>query len=255
MGMNFQTRSKSMLTKTKEQENERNKEKNPKNFVVTAGLLALSILYTAAVMFIDVRPAGPQGSVVGFATVNQYFHTLSGTNMLLYYITDWLSIPILFIVSGFAITGLVQLIKRKSLLRVDSSILILGGFYVLVFLAYLFFEFFVVNHRPVLINGLLEASYPSSTTMLMMCVIPTAIMQFQRLISVRRLRYTVNTLCGIYAGFMVIGRVLSGVHWITGIAGGLLFSAAFVMLYYSVNQWVNSKSSQAVNGQDGRTAS
>ena len=160
-------------------------------------------------------------------------------------ITDWLSIPILFVMLGFAIIGLVQLIKRKSLLRVDSSILILGGFYVLVFLAYLFFEFFVVNYRPVLIKGFLEASYPSSTTMLMMCIIPTAIMQFQRLISSKGLRNIVNTLCGIYAGFMVIGRVLSGVHWITDIVGGILFSATFVMLYYSINQWVNSKANRA----------
>ena len=221
------------------------KKKIQKDFGVTAGLLVLSILYTVAIMFIDVRPIGPQGSVVGFATVNQYFHTLFGTNMLLYNITDLLSIPILFVMLGFAIVGLVQLIKRKSLLRVDSSILILGGFYVLVFLVYLFFEFFVVNYRPVLIKGFLEASYPSSTTMLMMCIIPTAIMQFQRLISSKGLRNIVNTLCGIYAGFMVIGRVLSGVHWITDIVGGILFSATFVMLYYSINQWVNSKANRA----------
>ena len=221
------------------------KKKIQKDFGVTAGLLVLSILYTVAIMFIDVRPIGPQGSVVGFATVNQYFNTLFGTNMLLYNITDLLSIPILFVMLGFAIVGLVQLIKRKSLLRVDSSILILGGFYVLVFLVYLFFEFFVVNYRPVLIKGFLEASYPSSTTMLMMCIIPTAIMQFQRLISSKGLRNIVNTLCGIYAGFMVIGRVLSGVHWITDIVGGILFSATFVMLYYSINQWVNSKANRA----------
>ena len=187
----------------------------------------------------------PQGSSVGFAEVNQYFHTLFGVNMLLYSITDWLSIAVLFIMFGFAMVGLVQLIKRKSLFRVDSSILVLGGFYVLVFLAYLFFEFFVVNYRPVLIEGVLEASYPSSTTMLMMCIIPTAIMQFQRLISSKGLRNIVNTLCGIYAGFMVIGRVLSGVHWITDIVGGILFSATFVMLYYSINQWVNSKANRA----------
>ena len=221
------------------------KKKIQNNFCVTAGLLVLSILYTVAIMFIDVRPIGPQSSVVGFAEVNQYFHTLLGTNMLLYNITDWLSIPILFIMLGFTMTGLVQLIKRKSLLRVDSSILILGGFYVLVFLVYLFFEFFVVNFRPVLIQGILEASYPSSTTMLMMCIIPTAIMQFQRLILVKRLRNIVNAICGIYAGFMVIGRILSGVHWITDIVGGILVSAALVMLYYSVNQWVNSRTSQA----------
>lgn len=221
------------------------KKKIQNNFGVTAGLLVVSILYTVAVMFIDVRPIGPQGSVVGFAEVNQYFHTRLGTNMLLYNITDWLSIPILFIMLGFAMTGLVQLIKRKSLLRVDSSILLLGGFYVLVFLVYIFFERFVVNFRPVLIQGILEPSYPSSTTMLMMCIVPTAIMQFQRLILVKRLRNIVNAFLGIYAGFMVIGRILSGVHWITDIVGGMLFSATFVMLYYSINQWVNSKARRA----------
>ncbi|MBU9746468.1 phosphatase PAP2 family protein [Diplocloster agilis] len=221
------------------------KKKIQNNFGVTVGLLVISILYTVAIMFIDVRPIGPQGSVVGFAKVNQYFHTLLGTNILLYNITDWLSIPILFIMLGFAMAGFVQLIKRKSLLRVDSSILILGGFYVLVFLVYLFFEFFVVNLRPVLIQGILEASYPSSTTMLMMCIIPTAIMQFQRLILVKRLRNLVNSFCGIYASFMIIGRVLSGVHWITDIVGGILFSTTLVMLYYSINQWINSKAGRA----------
>lgn len=217
------------------------KKKNDNNFIVAAGLLVLFILYTVAIMFIDVHPIGPQGSSVGFASINQYFHTLFGTNMLLYSITDWLSIPILFIMIGFAMVGLVQLIKRKSLFCVDSSILLLGGFYVLLFLAYLFFEFFVVNYRPVLIEGVLEPSYPSSTTMLMMCMIPTAIMQFQRLISSKRLKNIVNAFCGIYTGFMVIGRVLSGVHWITDIVGGILFSATFVMLYNSVNQLVNKK--------------
>ena len=195
------------------------KKKIQNNFIVAAGLLALFILYTVAIMFVDVQPIGPQGSSVGFAEVNQYFHTLFGVNMLLYSITDWLSIAVLFIMFGFAMVGLVQLIKRKSLFRVDSSILVLGGFYVLVFLAYLFFEFFVVNYRPVLIEGVLEASYPSSTTLLMMCIMPTAI--------------------------MLIGRVLSGVHWFTDIVGGILLSATLVMLYYSTNQLVNSKASRS----------
>ena len=221
------------------------KKKIQNNFIVAAGLLALFILYTVAIMFVDVQPIGPQGSSVGFAEVNQYFHTLFGVNMLLYSITDWLSIAVLFIMFGFAMVGLVQLIKRKSLFRVDSSILVLGGFYVLVFLAYLFFEFFVVNYRPVLIEGVLEASYPSSTTMLMMCIMPTAIMQFHHLISSKRLRNIVNAFCGIYASFMVIGRVLSGVHWFTDIVGGILLSATLVMLYYSTNQLVNSKASRS----------
>ena len=109
------------------------KKKIQTYFSITLGLLVLSLVYTLSIMLIDVRPIGPQGSVVGFAGMNQYFHTLLSTNMGLYDLTDWLSIPVLLIVPGFTITGLVQLLKRKSLRRVDSSILILGGFYVLVF--------------------------------------------------------------------------------------------------------------------------
>ena len=220
------------------------KKKIQTYFSITLGLLVLSLVYTLSIMLIDVRPIGPQGSAVGFAGMNQYFHTLLSTNMGLYDLTDWLSIPVLLIVPGFAITGLVQLLKRKSLRRVDSSILILGGFYVLVFSVYLFFEFFVVNYRPVLIEGVLEASYPSSTTMLVMCITPTAILQFQRLISHKNLRSIINAFCGIYAGLMVIGRILSGVHWITDILGGILLSTTLVMLYYSADQWINSKAHQ-----------
>ncbi len=210
-------------------------------FIVTAGLLAFFILYTMAVWHIDVRPIGPRDSAVGFSSFNQYFQTRIGVNMPLYHITDWLSIAVLFLLLGFAVVGLVQLAKRKSLFRVDSSILILGGFYVLVFGAYLFFEYFVVNYRPVLIEGVLEASYPSSTTMLILCTIPTAIMQFQRLIANKRLRTTVNVFFSVYASFMVVGRILSGVHWMTDIIGGLLLSATLVMLYCSVNLLVNRK--------------
>lgn len=210
------------------------KKKIQRNFIVTAGLLVLFVLYTLTVMSADVRPVGPQGSSVGLAKLNQSFHDLTGVNMMLYQLTDWLSIPVLLIMSGFAVTGLVQLIKRKNLLRVDHSILALGGFYVLVFLAYLFFEVFAVNYRPVLIEGVLEVSYPSSTTMLMLCIIPTAIMQFNRLISCEKIRYTATALCSIYAALMVIGRILSGVHWISDILGGILLSATLVMFYYSI---------------------
>ena len=99
--------------------------------------------------------------------------------MDLYHVTDWLSLIPLGFILGFAILGLMQWIRRKQLLKVDHSILALGGFYIVVMAAYIIFEQFVINYRPVLINGILEASYPSSTTMLVMCVIPTAIMQLQ----------------------------------------------------------------------------
>ena len=153
------------------------KKETKKNFGIAAILLGAFVVWTAAVRLVDVQPIGPQGSAVGFATINSWVHNLTGVHMSLYTVTDWLGlVPIAFAI-GFALLGLIQWVKRKHLRQVDFSILVLGGFYLLVMAAYVLFEVFVINYRPVLINGCLEASYPSSTTMLVLCVMPTAIMQ------------------------------------------------------------------------------
>ncbi len=217
------------------------KTKNTKNFIASAGLLVSFVIFTLLIMFIDVNPIGPQESAVGFATLNGWAHGFIGTNMTLYTITDWASILAILIAFGFAMLGLCQLIKRKNLLKVDSSILVLGGFYLIVFGVYLLFEFCIVNYRPILINGVLEASYPSSTTMIVMCIMPTAMMQFHRLIKNKSVKSIVNISCGVFTGLMVVSRLLSGVHWITDIIGGALLSTALVMLYFSINRLIDSK--------------
>ena len=132
---------------------------------------------------------------------------------------------------GFALFGFIQWIKRKRILKVDYSILVLGGFYVLVIAMYIFFEMFVVNYRPILINGILEASYPSSTTMLVMCVMPTAIMQFNNRIKNKKLRRFIAGLLTAFIVFMVAARLISGVHWFTDIVAGTILSTGLVVLY------------------------
>lgn len=217
------------------------KKTNRKNLAITGSLLVLFLLYTIALLHIDVKPIGPNGSVVGFATINESVHNFLGVHMFLYEITDWLSLVAILIILGFACVGIVQLIKRKSIWRVDSSILVLGGFYLLTIASYLFFEFNIVNYRPILIKNVMEASYPSSTTMLVMCVMPTAIMQFNRLIPVRTTKVIVNSLSVVFTTAIVIGRMLSGVHWFTDILGGALLSTMLIMLYYSVDKYIMSK--------------
>ena len=209
-------------------------KKNKKRLVLGAGLVVVFVLWTVLVCFIDVRTIGLEGSSVGFATLNGFVHELTGVNWLLYTVTDWLGFVPIAAALGFAILGLVQLIKRKSLWKVDHSILALGVFYIVVMAAYLVFEIVVINYRPTLIEGYLEASYPSSTTMLVMCVMPTAAMQLNA-----RIKNTVFRRCAIIAivaftAFMVIGRLISGVHWITDIIGGAMFSIGIVTTYFSI---------------------
>ena len=206
-------------------------KKNKKRLVLGASLVVAFVLWTILVCFVDVRAIGPKGSSVGFAALNGFVHELTGVNWFLYTITDWLGIVPIAVALGFAILGLVQFIKRKSLWKVDHSILALGVFYIVVMAAYIFFEVVVINYRPTLIDGCLEASYPSSTTMLVMCVMPTAAMQLNARIKNTVLRRFAVIAIVVFTAFMVIGRLLSGVHWITDIIGGALLSAGLVTMY------------------------
>ena len=215
------------------------KKENQRNFFIATCMLLAFLLWTVAIQFVDVEAIGPQESSVGFATINQFVHNLTGVHMSLYTITDWLGLVPLVFVMGFALLGLIQWIKRKHLLKVDYNILILGGFYIVVMAVYVLFEMLVVNYRPVLINGYLEASYPSSTTMLVMCVMPTAIMQFNARIKNDVLKRCLTSAITAFIIFMVIGRLISGVHWITDIIGGALLSTGLVLMYRAVVSWEN----------------
>ena len=194
-------------------------------------MLSAFVLWTVAVQFVDVRTIGPNGSSVGFATINGFVHKLTGIHMSLYNVTDWLGLVPVFVAMGFALFGFAQWIKRKHLSKVDYSIFVLGGFYIAVMAVYILFEMITVNYRPVLINGILEKSYPSSTTLIVMCVMPTAIMQFNSRIKNTVLKKTMSFLITAFIVFMVIGRLVSGVHWFTDIIGGALLSAGLVALY------------------------
>lgn len=205
--------------------------KNKKDLWFSITFLASFILWTLLVLYVDVKSIGPWDSSVGLATINGVFHRLTGVHMTLYHITDWLGLVPVAFGFGFAILGLIQWIKRKHILKVDYSILVLGVYYIIVLATYLFFEEFVINYRPVLINGYLEASYPSSTTLLVLCIMPTANVQLNNRIKNHNLRRIVSCAIKVFAAFMVIGRLLSGVHWLTDIIGGILLSAGLVALY------------------------
>lgn len=206
-------------------------KKNKKELIIAMAFLVSFVLWTVLIRVVDVKAIGPQKSSVGFATLNGFFHNLTGVHMSLYTITDWLGLlPFVFVI-GFGLLGLIQWIKRKSITRIDYSILILGGFYIVTMAVYILFEVLVINYRPILIDGRLEASYPSSTTMLVMCVMPTALMQLCERIKKQTFRQGVCVLIIVFTIFMVLCRLISGVHWLTDIVGGALFSTGLVMMY------------------------
>ena len=211
------------------------KEKRSQKILI-AGMVsaAVFILWTVLVSVFDKGAIGPLGSVVGFSSLNGFVHKMTGVNMTLYVITDWLGLVPLCFMLGFAFLGLFQLIGRKSFSKVDADIYALGVFYIVVTAVYLFFEHYAVNYRPVLIDNKLEVSYPSSTTLLVMCVIPTSVMQIKMRIKNEKLKNVISWFLIGFTAFTVIGRLVCGVHWISDILGGAVLSVGLVLIYYAV---------------------
>ena len=194
-------------------------------------LLVMFVIWTWLIQCVDVKPSGQNGTQIGFATFNCWFHSITGVHMAIYTITDWLGLVPVFICMVFGGVGFVQLIKRKSLFKVDRDLIFLGIYYVVVIFGYLIFEMIPINYRPILIEGMLEASYPSSTTLLVLSVMPTLIFQVKRRSTNPFLRETVCVLTVIFSAFMVIGRLVAGVHWFTDILGAIVLSAGLYCMY------------------------
>ena len=214
--------------------------------------MATFALWTVLIRHIDVQKAGPNGTEIGFATINVWFHRLTGVHMLIYTITDWLGLVPIIICMCFGVLGLIQLVKRKSLLTVDFDILLLGAYYVVVILGYLLFEMVPINYRPILIDGNLEASYPSSTTLLVLTVMPTLKYQSDRRIANPVIRKAITVFVIVFAAFMVIGRLISGVHWATDIAGSVFLSSGLFMIYrYMADRSVSKKVTLKTEESDG----
>ena len=205
--------------------------KGKNNLRAGAVYLVLFGVWTVLIQKIDVQMAGETGREVGFATLNRWFHQLTGVHMKLYTVTDWLGLVPVAICLFFASVGFAQLVNRKNLLNVDADILLLGVYYALVILGYLVFEMVPINYRPVFTEGRLEASYPSSTTLLVLSVMPTLVFQAEHRLKQPRAKEIVRILAGCFSAFMVVGRLVAGVHWATDILGAVFLSRGLFCLY------------------------
>ena len=207
------------------------KEKGKRFLGIGSILVVGFVIWTLLIQRVDVQPLGVNGTDIGFATINCWFHRLTGVHMEIYIITDWLGLVSIFICMIFGGIGCVQLMKGRSLFKVDYDIILLGIYYVLVVFGYLIFEMIPINYRPILIEGFMEASYPSSTTLLVLCVMPTLIEQINRRSKNEIVKKVIKALVICFSAFMVFGRLISGVHWLTDIVGSIMLSIGLFCIY------------------------
>ena len=211
-----------------------------RNFLISGILLLIAITFTILVKVVDVKQIGVNNSSIGFATLNQFIFETTGVNMIWYHITDWLGLIPVFMAIVYAFIGLIQLIKRRSIFKVDKEIILLGLYYIIVIALYVFFEKVIINYRPILMNGFLEASYPSSHTLMTICICGSSILINKKLFN-NKITKVINYLSIIIITITVVGRLISGVHWFTDIVGGILISSGLLMTFYYLLSIINKE--------------
>ncbi|MCR5656964.1 MAG: phosphatase PAP2 family protein [Butyrivibrio sp.] len=221
--------------------------KKNSGFLQAGIFLVLFFVWIVIIKTVDVAAVGPEGTEVGLSTVNVFIHGLFHTSWFWYELTQIFGVIALLVCAVFAVMGLVQLIKRKSLLKVDREILILGGLYAVTIALYALFEKVVINYRPIIMpdNSVPEASFPSSHTMLIIVVMGSLMPVLDKYVREKRIANILKTAATVVIGLTVAGRMICGVHWFTDIIGGIILSAALLFAFKGVYLMVTNKGEKA----------
>ncbi len=205
-----------------------------KDLILGLSLLFVFIVLLVLLLNVDIKQLGARETNIGLSTINVWFNNLFVFNKLLYTITDWLGILPFLVCAFFGVVGLLQLIKRKSLLKVDTDIISLGIYYIIIIALYFIFQFVIINYRPILIEGVLEASFPSSTVLLVLSVMPTLIFQSNRRLKRKIVKTIISIFDVLFSVFMLLGRLVSGVHWLTDILASVFLGLGLFFIYKTV---------------------
>ena len=211
-------------------------KKNIRNIIMSFIMTVFSGVYVYLAKTLDVKAIGPNNTSVGFSTINKAYADMIGSNMTIYKLTEIFGLLVFIIVGVYGIIGIYQLFKRKSLFKVDREIIGLGILYVLMISVYLIFDKIAINYRPIIIDGELEPSFPSSHTMLAICTCVSSLMVYKKYVP-NKYNYLVLFTTTLLLTLVFLGRAISGVHWISDILGGVIISLTLLTYFYTIIKW------------------
>ena len=210
-------------------------------FVAGGTLAALFVGLIVLLKTVDVGAVGPEGSAVGLSALNKAFADIVGTNMTLYDVTEYLGYCEIGLALGFVLLAAVQAFRRKNIKKIDRDLLLLVGFDFLLVALYLLFDIVAINYRPVLIDGKLDPSFPSTHTMIAAFVTATALHQSLTRIKKPAVKWIYVAVVSAIGIAVIAGRIMSGVHWLTDIIGGALLGGTLALSYFACCAWLKDR--------------
>ena len=196
--------------------------------------LVLFITFTVMVRCVDAHYIEDVG-YLGFYTLNMNVNEFvrQQDNHLFDVLTDILLFLSLATVLPFAIIGIHQLVKRKSLAKVDPLIYFMLGAYILSVVHYVTFILTSINASPLSTPDEIKQSYPSTHVFIFITYLFVALTGLFRYIKMSKVA-KISAICvvSILSIIMVIFRLYSGQHYLTDIIGGVLLAAFNITLPY-----------------------
>ena len=200
--------------------------------IVGAAFFVLFLVLIVLLKAVDVELDANTGKEIGLSSLNFAARDAIGERFGLYDLTEYLGYLAILIAACFAVWAVVRFFfARFDLRKTGLDFAVLAGLYVAVIFFYVLFEFLVINYRPILLDGKAEASFPSSHTMLAITVFVSASRILYRRFNLRVSPVLFSLPFYLLAAFVTVARLLSGVHWLTDIVGGVLLSTALLFLF------------------------
>ena len=215
-------------------------KKEVKGIIFTILFFVLFVGFLYCVKNIDVDSIGPNGGKVGLSHINKQVFDKFGQDPNWDKISDYILYGAMATVAIFALIGLKQLIQRKSLLKIDADIYLLAAFYVVVVGVYVAFDKVIINCRPIVTDEGIEASFPSSHTLITLCFLATTMIQVANRVKNKAIKVIIDLVCIACIVVMSVARLKAGMHWFSDVVGAILLGMFLVMLYYSLYSKIKS---------------
>lgn len=146
--------------------------------------------------------------------------------------TDIILIASFAVLVVFVIMSLCQWIKRKSLKKVDKSLLWFPLPLALMAITYVIFDkFLICNTRP---DGSGEASFPSTHVMVVATIFFLVAIILPRYIKSKAAVILLDFFMLAFIVLVSVGRVLANKHWLSDVLGALGFAIIFAIIYYLI---------------------
>ncbi|MBP5342565.1 phosphatase PAP2 family protein [bacterium] len=213
-----------------------------KLYFIPLVLLLVFVVFIVLVKTVDVSVIGENSTNIGLTFINKgFYESHKLINNTFYNVSKYLGYLSFLIIGFFLVVGVIQLIKRKGFFKVDTDLLLLGAIYVLTMVFYVFFEIVVVNVRPIIVDEPMEASFPSSHTLLAVVAVGTLLFEILKRISNKYLKWGSLIAASLFMIVLIVFRLLSGVHWVTDIIAGIILGLAIVSLFIVLNIDIKEK--------------